>query len=390
MGLLWRYLSTLHLSSISNMSKRLFIISGEPSGDLHGANLVKELKAQDPNIDIACWGGDKMKSQGATVLKHIDELAFMGFVEVLANIFTIIKNFRLCQIHIKSFNPDALVLIDYPGFNLRMAEHIYKLGIPVHYYISPQIWAWKESRAKKIKAFVKRVFVILPFEQEFYNKHGINAEYVGHPLLDEIQQFDFDKSAFCVKHQLDANKPIIAVLPGSRKQEISKILPLINGLPSAFVDYQIVVSKVSWLREELYHSLLNQGVAIVDGDTYKLIKNAEAAVITSGTATLETAIIGTPEVVVYKANALSVWLARILVKVKYISLVNLILDRMSITELIQSDANTTALITELRSILLGGDKREQILNDYVELNAKLGAGGASKIVASQLLKSLNQ
>ncbi len=371
------------------MARRLLIISGEPSGDLHGANLIKELKRQEPDIEIACWGGDKMKAQGVVVLKHIDELAFMGFVEVLVKIFTILKNFKLCESDIRNFKPDAVILIDYPGFNLRMAKFIHGIKIPVHYYISPQIWAWKESRAKKIKAYVDRVFVILPFEKAFYAKHGIEAEYVGHPLLDEIQKFDSDKLSFIQKHALDGVKSIIAILPGSRKQEISKILPLINALPKAFPAYQIVVSKVNWLSDELYTNHLDDDIKLVDGDTYNLILNAEACLVTSGTATLETAILGTPEVVVYKANALSVWLARILVKVKYISLVNLILDQMSISELIQGDANNRNIIKELEAILISGDKRAKVLSDYGVLHAKLGAGGASKIVASQLLKSLN-
>ena len=372
------------------MAKRLFIISGEPSGDLHGANLIKELKSQDPSIEIACWGGDKMESQGATVLKHIDELAFMGFIEVLANIFTILKNFKLCQSHIIEFKPDAVVLIDYPGFNLRMAKFIHSKNIPVHYYISPQIWAWKESRAKKIKAFINQVFVILPFEKDFYQKHNIEAQYVGHPLLDEIKKIDLNTEAFCSDHNLDNEIPIIAVLPGSRKQEISKILPLLNKLPAAFSNHQIVVSKVSWLDTDLYSTHLSDKIKLLEGDTYKLIKHSEVCVVTSGTATLETAIIGIPQVVVYKANALSVWLARHLVKVKYISLVNLILDKMAVTELIQAEANPSSIINEIKSILIGGNRRDLMLSDYKELHSKLGAGGASKIVANQLLKSLNQ
>ena len=234
------------------MARRLFIISGEPSGDLHGANLIMELKRQEPDIEIACWGGNKMKAQGGVVLKHIDELAFMGFVEVLVNIFTILKNFNLCESHIRNFNPDAVILIDYPGFNLRMAKFIHGIKIPVHYYISPQIWAWKESRAKKIKAYVDRVFVILPFEKAFYAKHGIEAEYVGHPLLDEIQKVAgrISLESFAIrKHDLDGVKSgnNFAILPGSsRKQEISKILPLVNRAPERpSLAYQIVVSKVS-------------------------------------------------------------------------------------------------------------------------------------------------
>jgi lipid-A-disaccharide synthase len=370
------------------MSRKLFIIAGEPSGDLHGANLVKELKRLDPELEIACWGGDKMEKQGAKVLKHIDDLAFMGFVEVVANLFTILKNFKLCKLQIESFKPDAVLLIDYPGFNLRMAEHIKKMDIPVHYYISPQIWAWKESRAKKIKAFVDKVFVILPFEKAFYAKHGIEAEYVGHPLLDEIEKVQDDRLEFCDRNNLDVNRAIISVLPGSRKQEISKILPLVNRLQKALPNYQIVVSKVAWLPQSMYDEALHSDIKLIEGNTYELIRMSEAAVVTSGTATLETAILGTPEVVIYKANALSVILARWLVKIKYISLVNLILDRMAVVELIQGKANHDRLLAELKLILIDGSRRSQVLKDYEDLMNKLGTGGASEIVAKALLKSL--
>ena len=239
------------------MSHKVFIIAGEPSGDLHGANLVRALKHQDPQIEIACWGGDKMQSAGAHVLKHIDELAFMGFVEVLANILTIWKNFKLCESQIKAFKPDAVILIDYPGFNLRMSKFLHRHRIVTHYYISPQIWAWKESRARTIKAYIDRVFVILPFEQEFYKKHGIEAQYVGHPLLDEMEGMDVNEEAFRGKHNLDLNKPIIAVLPGSRSQEIKKILPVISDIADSFQEYQLVVSKVSWLTTIVVQRLWN-------------------------------------------------------------------------------------------------------------------------------------
>lgn len=376
------------LLSILNMSHKLFIITGEPSGDLHGANLIKELKRFDSELEIACWGGDKMEKQGAKVLKHIDELAFMGFVEVIANLFTILKNFKLCKLQIESFQPDAVVLIDYPGFNLRMAKHIKGLGIPVHYYISPQIWAWKENRAKKIKKYIDRVFVILPFEKAFYAKHGIEAQYVGHPLLDEIERVSSDKTSFYSDFGIELNRPVISILPGSRKQEITKILPLVNRLVEEFQEYQIVVSKVSWLPHSLYRQSLHENVKLLEGRTYDLIRHSEASVVTSGTATLETAIIGTPQVVIYKANAISVVLARLMVKVKFISLVNLILDKMAVVELIQGEANHDRLVKELKAVLIGGDRRDKVLNDYANLIEKLGTGGASKIVAKALLKSL--
>jgi lipid-A-disaccharide synthase len=367
------------------MSHKVFIIAGEPSGDLHGSNLVKALLRQEPDINIECWGGDRMAAAGATVKKHVDELAFMGFVEVIANLRTILKNFALCKQHIESFKPEMVVLIDYPGFNLRMAKFIQSLGIRVVYYISPQIWAWKESRVKKIQAYVDDVFVILPFEQAFFEKHGVKAEFVGHPLLDEIRQIHVDEGDFKAANQLDPERPIIALLPGSRKQEIIQLLEPIAAIIPAFPTYQFVVSKVSWQPRSLYE-LLPSSVKVMEGNTYQLLKVAEAAIVTSGTATLETALIGTPQVVVYRANPISVWIARRLIKVRFISLVNLIMDREVVRELIQTDVSPSKLKHELSLIVKGGASRQHVLHGYEELISKLGAKGASEFVASRLLK----
>lgn len=364
---------------------KVFIITGEPSGDMHGANLVKAMRKLQPTLDIKCWGGDRMKDAGATVVKHIDELAFMGFVEVLANLPTILKNFRLCKAQIQKFNPEIVVLIDYPGFNLRMAKHIKAMNIKVAYYISPQIWAWKESRVAKIKRFVDHVFVILPFEKDFYAKHGIDAEFAGHPLLDEIQLIGEDAQGFRQAALIDGSKPIIALLPGSREQEISLLLKPISGIVEKFPDYQFVASKVAWQPKRLYEQLPD-AVHLVEGMTYNLLKHAEAAIVTSGTATLETALIGTPQVVVYKAHPISVIIARWLVKVKFISLVNLIMDREVVRELIQAEVNAENLEKELSYIIKGGKSRNAILNDYAVLREKLGKKGASDFVASRLLK----
>ncbi|MEZ4722880.1 MAG: lipid-A-disaccharide synthase [Flavobacteriales bacterium] len=371
------------------MSRRFFIIAGEPSGDLHGSNLVKELVVLDPEIEIQCWGGDRMKSAGAKVMKHIHELAFMGFVEVAMNLRQILRNFKLCEQQIKVFKPDVVVLIDYPGFNLRMAKTIHALGIPVVYYISPQIWAWKESRVKKVKQFVDHVFVILPFEKPFFEKHGVQAEFVGHPLLDEIKEIHITKAEFCTKHHLDDGKPIVALLPGSRTQEIELLLPEMAALIEQFPKRQFVVSKVAWQPIERYRKYLNQNVQLVEGSTYELLKSAEAAIVTSGTATLETALIGTPQVVVYKANWLSVIIARWLVKIKFISLVNLIMDKEVVKELIQGQASAKNIKIELGNIIEGGERRQAILNEYAQLRYKLGAGGASSIVANKLLKIID-
>lgn len=375
------------MSTSSTLPKRLFIISGEPSGDLHGANLVSAILEQEPRTEIQCWGGDKMAKAGARVVKHIDELAFMGFVEVIANLPQILRNFSLCKRQITDFNPDMVLFIDYPGFNLRMAKFISKLGIESAYYISPQIWAWKESRITKIKRYIDHVFVILPFEQKFYERHGVKAEFVGHPLLDEFAKDAPQDDDFYENHQL-SDKPIISVLPGSRTQEIKKILPIISELPEAFPNHQIVVSKVAWQPLSLYQPAVDKGIKIVEGSTYTLISNSEAAVVTSGTATLETALLSTPQVVVYKANALSVLLARFLVKIKYISLVNLILDKPAIIELIQKEANSINIIRELKSLLTGSENRQRVLQHYNELHQLLGGSGASKIVATRLLKIL--
>ncbi len=366
------------------MSHRIFIITGEPSGDLHGSNLVKELLGQDPDLTIACWGGDRMSSAGAEVLKHIDELAFMGFVEVAANLRTILKNFDLCVEHIQAFQPDLVVLMDYPGFNLRMAKRVKKMGIPVAYYISPQIWAWKESRVEKVKRYVDHVFVILPFEKAFYEKHGVPAEFVGHPLLDEIKHIEVDAPLFRKQHGL-SDRPIIALLPGSRKQEISLLLDPIAQIIASFPSHQFVVSKVAWQPETLYHSLPDD-VVLLEGSTYDLLALSEAAIVTSGTATLETALIGTPQVVVYKANPISVIIARWLVKVKFISLVNLIMDQEVVKELIQAEVNSTNLIRELSNVIEGGKRREAVLSSYALLKEKLGQKGASRFVANRLLK----
>lgn len=369
------------------MSSKIFIITGEPSGDLHGSNLVQALKRQNPDVEISCWGGDRMAAQGAKVLKHIDELSFMGFVEVAANITTILKNFKLCEEHIRSFKPDLVVLMDFPGFNLRMAKKIKQMGIPVAYYISPQIWAWKESRVEKIKRFVDHVYVILPFEEKFYRDRGVDAEFVGHPLLDEIGHIHVDSSEFRNEHGLD-ERPIIALLPGSRKQEIKLLLQPMTEVIEAFPQYQFIVSKVAWQEEALYANLPENAV-ILEGNTHALLSVAEAAIVTSGTATLETALIGTPEVVVYKANSVSVAIARRLVKVDYISLVNLIMDREVVKELIQDEVNAKQMIAELSSIIEGGSRRENILSSYAELKERLGKKGASEIVASRLLKIIS-
>lgn len=369
---------------------KLYVIAGEPSGDLHGANLLQELKRVKPSIQVRAWGGDKMKAQGAEIVKHIDDLAFMGFAEVIANLPAILRNFSFCKRDIQTWGPDAVILIDYPGFNLRMARFIHHLGIPVIYYISPQIWAWKESRVNKIRKYVDKMLVILPFEQSFYQKHGMKVEFIGNPLLDVTETFlkTMDPAAFRAKNEL-RDKPIVALLPGSRKQEISAMLPIMGKVAAKFPEYEFTVARVPWHPEEFYLSLLPDPLPLVADQTYDLLSVSEAALVTSGTATLETALLGTPQVVCYKANAISYAIARKLVKIKFISLVNLIMDKEVVRELIQHDLNEKLLTRELQEILPGGTKRETVLANYTLLKQKLGGAGASAKAARSIVDFLD-
>jgi lipid-A-disaccharide synthase len=370
---------------------KYYVISGEASGDLHGSNLLKELKALDPAANFRCWGGDLMKAQGAELVKHYRDLAFMGFTEVLMNIRTILRNIDFCKKDIAAWKPDVIILIDYPGFNLRIAEFAKQEGFKVFYYISPQIWAWKQSRVHKIKRVVDHMFVILPFEQEFYHKFEYRVDFVGHPLLDAIADRNTQKpsfSEFIHKHGL-GEKPVIAVLPGSRKQEISTMLPIMLSIKDEFKDHQFVIAGAPSQSKEYYMQFTEgKDVKILFGETYSLLQQATAALVTSGTATLETALFGVPEVVCYKGGYISYHIAKRLVKVKYISLVNLIMDREVVKELIQDGFNTTALKNELSRLLNDKNYREQMLSDLEELQKKLGGKGASRNTAKLMLQYL--
>lgn len=369
------------------MSKKLYIISGEASGDLHGSNVMKELYAEQPDLDIRFWGGDKMQAVGGTMAKHIRELAFMGFVEVLMNLPTILRNIKFCKEDILKFQPDALLLIDYPGFNMRIAEWAKKNNIKVYYYISPTVWAWKENRVHKIKRDVYKLYCILPFEEAFYQKYQYDVEYVGHPLLDEIEQYrELPKQELKISAE---NKPIIAMLPGSRKQELRTKLPVMLPLVDLFPQYHFVIAGAPNMDIAIYKELIgDKQVDVVYGQTYTLLQQSEAAVVTSGTATLETGLFEIPQVVCYIGNAISYQIAKRLVNVKYISLVNLILDKEAVTELIQNDCTTERLAKELSLVIEGGNKRAQVLEDYSNLKALLGKGGASKKVAQSVLKTI--
>jgi lipid-A-disaccharide synthase len=374
----------------NDQSLKLYIIAGEASGDLHGGNLIKAILNVAQNVEIRCWGGDNMKESGGDVVKHIRDLAFMGFIEVLMNLKAILGNIQWCKKDIEEFEPNALVLIDYPGFNLRIAEWAHKKGIKVYYYISPQVWAWKQSRVHKIKRCVDKMFVILPFEQDFYRKFQFETEFVGHPLLDAIEHYhQLDSTeGFRQVFQLD-DRPIIAILPGSRKQEVSVKLPIMLDAVKDFTNYQIIVAGAPSLDNSFYDQFMNKEIKLISGKTYDLLSNSEAAIVTSGTATLETALLGIPEVVCYKGSPISYRIAKKLIKIRFISLVNLIMDREVVKELIQYDCNPEQIKSELNKIIIGGVSRERMLADYILLIENLGKGGASKKVAQSLLKTIH-
>lgn len=363
---------------------KYYIIAGEASGDLHASNLMRELKVLDANAQFRCWGGDLMKAQGADLVKHYRDLAFMGFTEVLMNLRTILKNIDLCKKDISQYKPDVLILVDYPGFNLRIAEFAKASGIKVFYYISPQIWAWKQSRVHKIKRVVDKMFVILPFESEFYQRFDYTVDFVGHPLLDAIA----NSPEYAAKLNITTNKPIIALLPGSRKQEINTVLPLMLGMLKHYPDYEFIIAGAPSQSAEFYETFTKDyNVKIVFNQTYQLLQKAQAALVTSGTATLETALFGVPEVVCYKGGSISYAIAKQLIKVKYISLVNLIMNKEIVKELIQHELNENNLKTELDK-LLDPAGRTKIMQDYAELKQALGGAGASKKTAALMINYL--
>ena len=365
---------------------KYYIIAGEASGDLHGSNLMKALKQKDSNAEFRFWGGDLMEKQGGTLVKHYRDLAFMGFLEVAMNLRTILNNIKFCKEDIKNNKPDVLILVDYPGFNLRIAKFAKEQGIKVVYYISPQLWAWKEGRVEIIKKYVDEMMVILPFEEDFYKKHKVHSHFVGHPLLDAISTLqEISIEGFKKENGLN-EKEIIALLPGSRKQEVEKMLEMMLSVRPYFKEYQFVIAGAPSLPKEFYEKYVDENVHFVSNRTYDLLRCSKAALVTSGTATLETALLNVPEVVCYRGSKVSYAIAKRLVKnIKYISLVNLIMDREVVKELIQNDLNTKNLVEELKKILEGG-KRAEVLNDYELLREKLGGEGASENAAEVILK----
>ena len=366
---------------------KYYIIAGEASGDLHGSNLMKALFKAEPEADVRFWGGDLMQKVGGTLVKHYKDLAFMGFAEVLANLKTILNNIDLCKKDIKKFNPDVIIFIDYPGFNMRIAQWAKKQGFDTHYYISPQIWAWKEGRIKAIKRDVNQMYVILPFEKDFYEKkHHFPVHYVGHPLLDAIAEFKKNVSIdFREKYKLD-ERPIIALLPGSRTQEITRLLNEMLQIVNDYPQFQFVIAGAPSLTETYYQTFIKQeNVKLIINDTYNLLNNAYAAIVTSGTATLETALFQVPQIVVYKGNEISYQIAKRIIKLKYISLVNLIMDEPIVTELIQKECNTFTIKQEFEKVI-NNEFRGKILVKYRELSEKLGGGGASERVVNIIKK----
>ncbi|MDR0427514.1 MAG: lipid-A-disaccharide synthase [Dysgonamonadaceae bacterium] len=374
---------------------KYYLIAGEASGDLHGSNLMKSLKKIDRNAEFRYFGGDLMQSEGGTLVKHYRDLAFMGFIPVLMNLKTILKNMKICRTDIKSYQPDGVILIDYPGFNLKMARFVKEeLHIPVYYYISPKIWAWKEYRIKNIKRDVDKMLCILPFEVDFYKKHRFPVDYVGNPSVDAFENREYKSETFdefTANNQL-SNKPIIALLAGSRKQEIKDNLPMMLRVVHSYPDYQAVIAGSPGMNSSFYNQFIeNQSVSIVFDQTYRLLQQAEAALVTSGTATLETSLFRVPQVVCYKTPVkhLVSFVWDRFFKVKYISLVNLIAEKEVVKELFGKYFSFEQIKNELDAILFDDEYKKQMDEGYREVLERLGQSGASDNTAKLIFQSLS-
>lgn len=389
---------------------KYYIIAGEASGDLHGSNLMKGIYAEDPQAEIRFWGGDLMVSVwsqhhhntplSSGLVRHYKEGAVMGFVEVLAKAGKLLKNVKFCKEDILAWNPDVVILIDYPGFNFKIAEFAHKEGFKVFYYIAPKVWASRESRIKKLEAYVDKLFIVFPFEKPYFDSKGIDYIYKGNPLVDAV-----DGSRAMLEHREDfltraglEDKPIIAMLAGSRKGEISTMMPVLTEFASKmrttekYADYQFLIAGAPsrtikdyepWLTEEN-----SKYVKVLFGETQSIIRHAEAGVINSGTASLETALFGTPQVVGYITNPVTYWIAKKIVKIRYISLGNLIVDRLAFKEFIQNDCNADALVTEIRDLIENQDRRQKMLDDYTDIRTALGGSGASSAVAKAMIEEM--
>lgn len=367
---------------------KYYIIAGEASGDLHGSNLIKALKKNNPDASFRCWGGDLMKSQCNNLVMHYQDFSYMGFLEVILNINKILSYISFCKNDIEKFNPDLIIYIDYPGFNMRIAKWAKSKNYTNHFYISPKVWVWKEKRVEQIKKVIDKMYVILPFEEDFYKKkHNYKVDFVGHPLLDAIESENtFNKNNFLLTNNL-SEKPIIALLPGSRNQEINKLLPVMLNAVSNLTNYQLVIAGAPSKNVEYYEKIIQSSdsntniIKVISNQTYNILRVSTAAIVTSGTATLETALFNVPQVVCYKTSWTSYLIGRLLIQnLKYISLVNIIQDKEVVKELIQNDCNKTNLVIELEKIL---DKknRSSMLAEYKMLHNKLGGKGASKKTA---------
>ncbi len=363
---------------------RYYIIAGEASGDLHGSNLIKELRRQDANADIRCWGGDKMQAAGGNVVKHIKDLAFMGFFEVVKHLPTILGNIEFCKRDILAYQPDVVILIDYPGFNFRLFDFLKENNLKIFYYISPQLWAWKKGRVKKVKKYVDRMFVIFPFEVDFYKQYDVAVDFVGHPLLDELPDEVLKQDA--------AKDKVIAIVPGSRKQEITYLLPEYLKVVDQFPDYRFVVTGMSALGEKLYRDIIgSRRVELVLDNTYGVLRQSTVAIVTSGTATLETALHRVPEVICYKGSWISYFIINALIdkSIGFICIVNLICGKRVVEELIQADVNKERLVKELNT-LLSPEGSAAMQQGYDFLRTKLGESGASARAASLMIGYLKQ
>lgn len=373
---------------------RYYIIVGEASGDLHGANLIRGIVQADPDAEFRFWGGDKMIDAAngrGQIMYHYKDTAVMGYWEVIKNLRRITGRMRECRADISSYNPDVLILIDYPGFNLRMAKFAKQAGIPVYYYIAPKVWAWKERRVKAIKQYVDQLFVIFPFEIEYFRRHGIEAWYGGNPIMDSLSSRGTTESEenFRRDNNLD-NRPIVSLVAGSRKAEIDFNLPYMVKASKAFPEYQFIVTGVSWLDKSQYDKHISgSDVVYVCDKTYETISHSIAALVTSGTATLETALLGVPEVVCFRGSPLTMLIARILLKLKYVSLVNIIMEREVVRELLQENYTPESAIAELRKVLPGvGVRYDQMMQNFAELTTKMGEPGTSARVAQKMVNML--
>ncbi|MCL2561960.1 MAG: lipid-A-disaccharide synthase [Rikenellaceae bacterium] len=375
---------------------KYYIIAGEASGDLHGANLMRGILKNDPQAEFRFWGGDRMAAVGGeqNLAQHYKNLSFFGFVGVVKHLPDILGQLRECKADIMSYSPDVLVLIDYPGFNLRMAKFAHGKGVKVFYYIAPKVWAWKESRVRQLRKYVDRLFIIFPFEVDYFAERGVAAEYKGNPLVDEIKARKAKRPSrekFLAQNGLADDRPLVALLAGSRRSEIRYNLPFMAELAHRFPEYKFVIAGVPWLDRAEYDAIVGSSdVGFVCDRTYELLAYSEAAVITSGTATLEAALIGTPEMVCYRTDHVSMNIGRIILKIRFISLVNLIMDREVVRELIQWDMTMPKAVAELRAILPGGERREKMLEDFAKLRRLVGPAGASERIAARMVEILNE